>query len=468
MSRSKIKGKDLKKINYTGDRAKSLAIDIMSRHFKHLSKMEKLDLLQDVLLHPEDYLQHKTLGILAEEFAPAVQKAHYTNYRLRDEPLGFPVYGRKFVDWNTIRQMETAMSLPVAVGGALMPDAHVGFGLPIGGVLATENAIIPYAVGLDIGCRMCLTVYDAPASYLHQNSYELKQQLKRQTHFGVGREQDTREYHEVLDDPLFDSIKPLQHLRMKAKDQLGTSGSGNHFVEWGTVKLVEGNRLGVPAGEYAAILSHSGSRGVGATIASYYTRVAMDTCRLPKHAKSLAWLDMDSEAGQEYWLAMNMAGEYARACHEVIHRKLYKAVGLQPIATVENHHNFAWKEVQANGQELLVHRKGATPAAPGQLGIIPGSMLASGYIVSGRGEEGSLQSASHGAGRKFSRKKAKDSLTKSEMLQILADHGISLIGGGVDESPMAYKDIREVMQSQQDLVDIEGTFHPKIVRMDKN
>jgi tRNA-splicing ligase RtcB len=188
---------------------------------------------------------------------------------------------------------------------------------------------------------------------------------------------------------------------------------------------------------------------------------------LPGEAKHLAWLDLNTHDGQEYWLAMNLAGDYASACHHDIHRRLAKALGKRPLAVVENHHNFAWKE-QVNGEELVVHRKGATPAQKGVLGIIPGSMTAPGFIVRGKGFEASLNSASHGAGRQLSRRKAKEQITNSEIKKVLQDYGVTLIGGGRDEAPMAYKDINKVMGNQTELVEVVGTFTPKIVRMDNN
>ena len=136
----------------------------------------------------------------------------------------------------------------------------------------------------------------------------------------------------------------------------------------------------MPVGSYLTILSHSGSRGSGATIARHYTKVAMDTCPLPKKARHLAWLDLDSEAGQEYWLAMNLAGGYASACHHQIHARLGQALGEAPLTMVENHHNFTWREQDAEGNAIIVHRKGATPAGRGVLGIIPGSRTAPGFI----------------------------------------------------------------------------------------
>ena len=167
----------------------------------------------------------------------------------------------------------------------------------------------------------------------------------------------------------------------------------------------------------------------------------------------------------EYWLAMNLAGDYASACHHTIHEKIAKAIGEKPLARVENHHNFAWKEMW-EGKEVIVHRKGATPAGKDVLGIIPGSMTAPGFIVKGKGQGAALNSASHGAGRKMSRSKALANITHEALKKELKDHGVKLIGGGLDEAPFAYKDINEVMQSQTTLVDVFGKFYPVIVQMD--
>jgi tRNA-splicing ligase RtcB len=278
---------------------------------------------------------------------------------------------------------------------------------------------------------------------------------------------ETPQEHEVLDSAAFNTTPLLRQLQRKAAVQLGSSGTGNHFVEFGLITLQEGNNLGLPARQYLALLSHSGSRGLGAAIAQHYTKIAMDTCKLPKSAQQLAWLDLDSEAGQEYWLSMNLAGDYAKACHDRIHINLLRALGLRPLAKVENHHNFAWQEQLPDGREVIVHRKGATPAHKGELGIIPGSMTTPAYLVSGAGVAASLFSASHGAGRSMSRKKAKENMTVSALKKMLADAGVTLIGGSVEENPLAYKDIETVIAAQQELVNIEGRFLPKIVRMYK-
>jgi len=389
------------------------------------------------------------------------------DYSLVEGMKPFEIFGKKHISEDTFQQMEIAMQLPIAVNGALMPDAHRGYGLPIGGVLATENAVIPYGVGMDIGCRMSLSIFRESSTFIQRYGHAIKVALQECTHFGIGKESSLPlEDHEVLNRSEYSEMPFLKKLQGKAERQLGSSGSGNHFVELGVVKLNIDNPFNMEDGEYLGLLSHSGSRGFGAEIARYYTDLAMKQCYLPSKAKHLAWLDLNSEEGAQYWIAMNLAGDYAKACHDVIHRRIAKALGVKLAARVENHHNFAWKE-EHEGRELIVHRKGATPANDGQLGIIPATMLHAGYIVSGKGNAKSLQSASHGAGRRMSRNRAKASITKSEMNKMLKQAGITLIGGSSDESPLAYKNLEEIMISQQELVKIEGSFHPKVVRMDR-
>ncbi|MBC7783690.1 MAG: RtcB family protein [Burkholderiales bacterium] len=359
--------------------------------------------------------------------------------------------------------MQNAARLPVAIRGALMPDAHQGYGLPIGGVLATRNAVIPYAVGVDIACRMKLSVFDIPAEKLQPMHESLKRALQRETVFGVGREHEKPLKHDVLDED-WGVTKLTQHLFEKARRQLGTSGSGNHFVEFGITTLDRPD-MGLAAGEYLSVLSHSGSRGAGASIADHYSRLAMSLHpELPKELKFLAWLDLDSTEGQEYWSAMTLMGQYASANHALIHQRIAKAIGAEVIAGVENHHNYAWKEVH-DDEPMIVHRKGATPAGAGVLGIIPGSMAAPGFVVRGLGNAASLNSASHGAGRAMSRTAAKNTFRWAQYKQTFADLGITLLSAGIDEAPGAYKDIHAVMAQQQDLVEVVARFDPKIVRM---
>lgn len=385
---------------------------------------------------------------------------------LFDTPVHYSVWSAGDLDAATMEQMERACRLPIAVSGAQMPDGHVGYGLPIGCVLACRDAVIPYGVGVDIGCRMKLSIMPEDASRLAGWKDKLKKTLTAQTRFGVGAEFSARDKrdHAVMEDSAWDELPPaLRRLRDKAWAQLGTSGSGNHFVEWGELNL-EHEELGLSPGNYLALLSHSGSRGLGASIAQYYTNEAFSQCPLPKEFKHLAWLSLRSDAGRGYWNAMNLAGAYASANHDLIHRHILRNAGLQASAQVENHHNFAWLE-EHGGEQLVVHRKGATPAGKGVLGVIPGTMADPGFVVRGKGHPESLDSASHGAGRRLSRKAAKAAITRHEIKEYLAQRGVELISGGVDEAPMAYKNIEEVMAAQKDLVKPIATFRPRIVLM---
>lgn len=371
----------------------------------------------------------------------------------------------------SIQQMENACRLPVAVAGALMPDAHVGYGLPIGGVFATENAVVPYAVGVDIACRMRLSVLDLPAAALDKNGERkrLAHALETQTCFGVGGTLGRRATHDVMDMDWSVSHVTRQN-KDKAWSQLGTSGSGNHFVEFGTLTLDRPD-FGLQPGTYLALLSHSGSRGTGAAVCQHYSRLAMSLHPdLPPELKYLAWLDLDTQPGKEYWDAMNLMGHYAAANHEIIHKRVLKDLGVKPLAAIENHHNFAWLERHDPGdgkgeRELVVHRKGATPAGAGVPGIIPGSMATPGFIVRGRGSKPSLNSASHGAGRLMSRTKAREKYRWKAVARDLAAKGIEVLSAGSDEVPYAYKDIHAVMSQQQDLVETIARFDPRMVKM---
>jgi tRNA-splicing ligase RtcB len=426
--------------------------------------------LESVRVDPGTYLADPKLAPLAREcLRRAAAETPPAPETLRERPRDYTVWGEELIDPQAVSQMEQALRLPVAVAGALMPDAHVGYGLPIGGVLATEAAVIPYAVGVDIACRMRLSIFELSPHVLGQRRNQFKQALTEQTRFGQGAEWEPhdRPAHPVLDDPAWEATRLLKSLKIKAKQQLGTSGTGNHFVEWGVLRLpAAAPDLGLAAGEYLALLSHSGSRGVGFKIANTYTEIAARLHpRLDAASQRLAWLSLASEPGQEYWLAMELAGRFAAANHEVIHQRVARAAGVRAVAVVENHHNFAWRERLADGTPVIVHRKGATPADVGVLGIIPGSMGDAGYLVRGKGQPSALNSASHGAGRRMGRKAAVSSLTKPMRDTYLRERGVTLLGGGLDESPQAYKDIETVIAAQDDLIELVGKFSPRIVRM---
>jgi tRNA-splicing ligase RtcB len=463
---TRLNGNDLLAIGYSEGKIMGLALGLLAR-YKDLPAEEALLLLKMIRERPENFLDDEKWEVLATAMIEDAKAPREETIALREDVNEYAVYGAGFIEEGALKQMEIAMRLPVTVAGALMPDAHQGYGLPIGGVLAVRNAVIPYGVGVDIGCRMALSVFDIPEAHFLENEAKYKRELIAHTKFGAGHgfHGQHKADHPVLDRKEFGMTPFIKQLHDKAYSQLGSSGGGNHFAEWGIIEF--GGRdelLDVEKGRYLALLTHSGSRGFGATIAGHYTRLAKDICKLPKEAVNLAYLDLDSEAGQEYWLAMNLAGDYASACHEIIHQKLTKAIGGNMIAKVENHHNFAWKEIWKD-EEVVVHRKGATPAGNGVMGIIPGSMTAPGFLVRGRGEVKSIHSASHGAGRQMSRTKAIQNITREEMKAILKEHAVTLIGAGLDEAPMAYKDIHQVMGAQTELVDTVATFYPKMVRM---
>ncbi|RTL57288.1 MAG: RtcB family protein [Sphingobacteriales bacterium] len=465
MSKLKLTGKQIRAIGYPEGPVVSVAMHVMCTKFKHHSEADALEILKQLLNAPENYLNDETLKPIAEKLMPQPEAEGQT-ISLNQTGIQFNVFGQEHIEEGARQQMYQAAKLPISVAGALMPDAHSGYGLPIGGVLATENAVIPYGVGVDIGCRMCLSIYDIDPKELTQRESFFAREIGEATLFGSGQQFDEATNHEVMDNELFYQLPLLKNLHGRAWKQLGSSGSGNHFVEFGVIEIGEKDAvLGVEAGNYVGLLSHSGSRALGANIANHYTKLAISKRRLPQEAKNLAWLSLDEEEGIEYWNAMNLAGDYASACHHVIHGKIAKQLGRKPMTMVENHHNFAWKEMY-EGREVIVHRKGATPAGKDALGIIPGSMTAPGFIVKGKGEAASVNSASHGAGRKMSRTRAMESVTDKQFKEELQKHGVKLLGGGKDESPFAYKDIEVVMQSQQTLVDVLGKFTPKIVKMD--
>lgn len=456
-----LTGNDLKQIGFIEGKALGLALDLVEKQYADLSFDDKLALLKQILNNPSSFINDTILSPVAAELLKPADETIALNI----EGKSYQIYGAEAIEQGALQQMETAMKLPVTVAGALMPDAHQGYGLPIGGVLATKNAVIPYGVGVDIGCRMCLTLYDLPSNILDDKKEDLKKMLINNTKFGQATFKKPKD-HEVLERKEFREISIVREMKDRAWQQIGTSGGGNHFVEFGIVEILNPvNEFSVVPGQYVAVLSHSGSRGLGANIARHYTKIAMDVCKLPQEAKHLAWHDLNTEAGQEYWLAMNLAGDYASACHHQIHERMATGLRETPLAMIENHHNFAWKEKDVKGNEIIVHRKGATPAGNGVLGIIPGSMATAGFIVRGRGLAESLNSASHGAGRTMSRTKAKQTILPGHVNKFLKEAGVELIGSGLDEAPMAYKDIHQVMNYQKELVEVLGSFMPKIVRM---
>ncbi|MBC1475292.1 RtcB family protein [Listeria grandensis] len=347
---------------------------------------------------------------------------------------------------------------------ALMPDTHLGAGMPIGGVLATKNTIVPYAVGMDIGCGMCYVQTDIHESELTKNFI---QSIVDETLFTVpvGKSRHRAPQNSaVIDMALaqkdhYELLPNAVELLENAYYQVGTLGGGNHFIEF---QKDENGYLG--------IMLHSGSRHLGAQICQTFQKFAVTLNKqwysdTPEQNK-LAFLPTDSPEGKAYIEWMNLALDYAyenreamlEATMAIFTKHSNKKLGRTPQFTdkINCHHNYASFENHF-GENVWVHRKGATRARAGELGIIPGAMGATSYLVRGLGNPESFHSSSHGAGRNFSRTRAKSNFPMEEVLQDLNEHNISIgkknLQDVAEESRFAYKNIDEVMQNQTDLVE---------------
>ncbi len=465
-----INGRDVLRLGYPGGKLIGLALDAAQHAAgERAVRDDVLGDLADVLNAPADFAGDPVYGDLASALLGEQRRQDRVSGYDLNAAAPYKIWGAEGIEAGALDQMKRAVRLPVAVRGALMPDAHQGYGLPIGGVLATHESVIPYAVGVDIACRMRMTVFNASPHILDQKRDRFRDVLEEQTCFGAGSTWAIPRDHEVMDSRLWWEHPVAREFKDVAWQQLGTSGSGNHFVEFGalTVHSAIDSPLGtIPPGTYLAVLSHSGSRRFGYEMANHYTQVAMDLrASLPKDFRHLSWLELGESAGAEYWSAMELAGQYASANHAVIHRQIVDALRMDVLGGIENHHNFAWKE-QVDGQEVIVHRKGATPAGKGALGVIPGSMSAPGFVVRGLGNADAINSAAHGAGRRMSRSQAFKSFSWESVQHKLKAEGVELLSAGLDEAPGAYKDIRQVMRDQSDLVVALAEFQPKLVKMD--
>lgn len=469
----KVTGRDLLDLGWQPGPVMGAALEVAQTLARDdaLERDEILARLEWVRQSPFDFEDDPLLGALAERLialeVPRQQDA------IRQEPIPYNTWGEDF-EPITMQQMDNAAHLPISRAGALMPDGHPGYGLPIGGVLATQNSVIPYGVGMDIACRLRLSIFNEGPEALTAQRDRFRKALIFNTRFGLGKrdgewDRHQRRSHPVLDDPRWDEVPFLQHYHDLAVRQLGTSGTSNHFAEWAALTALEDvPPLGLHAGDVRlCFVTHSGSRGLGANIAREYTRIAKSVHPdLPKQYQELAWLDLSTGAGQEYWLAMQLAGQFASANHQTIHQTVIAAAGLEVAAFVENHHNFAWQE-EHQDQTLIVHRKGATPAGKDVLGVVPGTMADLGYIVVGLGNEASLNSSSHGAGRPRSRTASKQMITRHQRDAYLRQRGVELLNpeAGVDEAPQAYKNPAQVMAQQAELARPVATFMPLMVMM---
>jgi tRNA-splicing ligase RtcB len=325
-----MNSRQLQKLGVSEDCVKSAIAAIQTATKSGGMKGKRIkQVIKDVLERPQDFTAD-------EHFGPFAQAVIADREFVRPETISYRTWGSE-IDEASHAQMRQACSVPMAAGAALMPDAHVGYGLPIGGVLALENAVIPYGVGVDIACRMKLSVLDLPPKSLDDEFNRFKDAIEGGTRFGIGSTHEKPQDHAVMDQD-WSITRITREKKDLAWSQLGTSGSGNHFVDVGVLSLLERDEdLGLDAGQYVAVMSHSGSRGPGAAVCHTYSGIARG--QLPAKYEDLAylsWLSLDSEAGQEYWAAMNLMGDYAAANHDVIHRLVTKLLGARILAAVEN------------------------------------------------------------------------------------------------------------------------------------
>ena len=367
----------------------------------------------------------------------------------QDSPLS--VFGEH--DEATVAQMKNCMRVGNAVAGVICADGHLGYAQPVGGVIAYEKQISISGVGFDIGCGNMAVRLDTRYADIADRVPTILADLRKVISFGVGRTNAARAEHELFDDADAWRESDMGEYRQKAVTQLGTVGSGNHYVD--LLSDQEG---------FVWIGVHFGSRGLGHTSATRYLKAAggKDGMNVPP-----AVVDEDSEVGRRYIAAMELAGRYAYAGREWVVERVRQIIGGSVTDSIHNHHNYAWRE-NHNGRDLWVVHKGATPAFPGQRGFVGGSMGDDAVIIEGMDSEQSkhsLYSTVHGAGRLFGRKEAKRRFERSEMDDWLRDRGVLVAGGDLDESPMAYRRLPDVLAHHKGTIKVLHTLRPFAVAM---
>ena len=362
---------------------------------------------------------------------------------------------------STLAQMDKLLEDERLKHAVLCADGHLGYSVPVGGVVAYEGFINVNGVGFDIACGNKAVRVDADPEVLRANIYRIMNEIQHHISFGVGRKNSERVDHPLFDDSLWDEIELLRPLKDKARAQLGTVGSGNHYVD---LFLDEQKRIWIGV--------HFGSRGLGHTIASHFIEAAGGKDGV--HADSVL-LGENSDLGEQYLHCMELAGRYAYAGRDWVCAKVAQILRSEILEEVHNHHNFAWKERHFN-KDLWVVRKGATPAFPGQRGFVGGSMGDISVILEGAVSalgSSALFSTVHGAGRAMGRVQARGKVCRKTGRQLspglvskeeheawMKRKGVELRGGDLDESPYAYKRIEEVLAAHKDTINILHTLHP--------
>jgi tRNA-splicing ligase RtcB len=356
-------------------------------------------------------------------------------------------------DAKTIEQMKTCMGVGNVVAGVICADGHLGYAQPVGGVIAFERQVSISGVGFDIGCGNLAIRLDTRFDDVAQRVAEIAHDIARTISFGVGRANNERVEHALFDDGEAWRASDMESYRQKAMAQLGTVGSGNHYVDLMRDEI-----------DQVWIGVHFGSRGLGHSSATRYLKAAggKDGIHVPP-----AVVPEESELGARYIAAMELAGRYAYAGREWVVERVRQIIGGAETDRVHNHHNYAWRETH-DGRDLWVVRKGATPAFPGQRGFVGGSMGDDAIVLEGIDSEASrkaLYSTVHGAGRLFGRNEAKRRFSLDQMEVWLRERGVTLLGADLDESPMAYRRLPDVLAHHEGTVRVRHTLRPFVVVM---
>ena len=353
----------------------------------------------------------------------------------------------------TVDQMRNCMAIGNVVGGVLCADGHLGYAQPVGGVIAYENQISVSGVGFDIGCGNLAVKLDIKYADLKEKASDLLTEIRKYVSFGVGRANNEKVKADLFDDSSLWETADIEEYKDKARSQLGTVGSGNHYVD-----------LFRDEDGFVWIGVHFGSRGLGHSIATKYLKLAGGKDGI--HALPTV-LDGGSEIGIQYIAGMTLAGRYAYAGREWVVEKVRSIVGGSVVESIHNHHNYAWQETH-NNKQVWVVRKGATPLAPGQKGFVGGSMGDDAVILEGTDSQKSkdmLYSTIHGAGRLFGRNAAKKAFTREQMDSWLKEKGVTVSGGDLDESPMAYRRLPDVLKHHKGTIKVLHTLSPFAVAM---
>lgn len=374
----------------------------------------------------------------------------------------------------TLRQFNNCLEVGNVVGGVLCADGHYGYSQPVGGVIVYDGQIAPSGVGYDIACGNKAVKTNLTYSDIKDDISNIMDELHKKTLFGIGRKNPQRVDHSLFDDDdwkVYKEIGKHEHDELKAlaRSQFGTTGSGNHYVDILVDKKTDEVWVG----------NHFGSRGLGHRTATGFLNLAKglqfsDKPMRESMEQPPTLLDMDSEVGQLYFTAMELAGKYAYAGRDYVMEQTLDIIGAESLFEVHNHHNYAWKETHF-GKEYIVVRKGATPAAPGQLGFVGGSMGDISVILHGVDSEKSREafySTIHGAGRIMSRTKAAGrmnwrtrkrrggEISEADMQRAVERYGVELRGAGTDESPFVYRKLQEVLDAHEGTIEVLNVLKP--------